>query len=70
MNLRKVFFTVALALAAVPAVAGCSNKVDYVSKCRLDSSLSYSSNHEQLKNSSMAIQLTSLKPNLMVVLLR
>ena len=43
MNLKKLFFSIAIVLGAIPVVTGCSNKVDYVSKCKLDSSLSYSS---------------------------
>ena len=42
MKLSRLFLPVFLALAAVPALSSCSGKVDYVSQCRLDASLSYS----------------------------
>ena len=40
MNIfKKAFLPIFLILSTVPAVTGCSKKVDYVSQCRLDSSL-------------------------------
>ncbi|MCR5184682.1 MAG: thermonuclease family protein [Bacilli bacterium] len=41
MKLRRIFLPVALLISSIGAFAGCSNKVDYVSQCKLDSSLTY-----------------------------